>query len=114
MRNQFWNVCRKLLRQQGYAVLAAENGEKGIALFREHKNNVALVLSDRDMPRLDGEKVFQALRDISPAVKFVLLTGLIDPADKLRFISSGMSEVLLKPIDPKDLFEVVDKKITRQ
>ncbi len=102
----------ELLSQQGYAVLAAESGEKAIALFREHKNDIALVLSDKDMPRMDGEKVFQAVREIKPAVKFVLLTGLIDQADNLKFIKNGMSEILLKPIEPDDLFKVIKKTIT--
>jgi Signal transduction histidine kinase regulating C4-dicarboxylate transport system len=104
----------ELLRQQGYAVLTAENGEKAVTLFQEHANEVALVISDKDMPRMDGEKVFQALRDINPAVKFVLLTGLIDHADKLKFIKHGMSEILLKPIEPEDLFAVINKTISRQ
>ncbi|MGB7567064.1 MAG: response regulator, partial [Chitinivibrionales bacterium] len=102
----------ELLSQQGYAVLAAESGEKAVTLFREHKNDIALVLSDKDMPRMDGEKVFQAMREIEPAVKFVLLTGLIEQADNLKFIKNGMSEILLKPIEPDDLFKVIKKTIT--
>jgi len=101
-----------LLGQQGYRVLTAESGEKGIDLFREKKNRVAVVLSDKDMPLMDGEKVYQALKSISPNVKFILLTGLILGEEKKRLIKTGMLDILHKPVEPKDLLSAIEKNVT--
>ena len=100
-----------LLGHQGYCVLTAESGEKGIALFSEKKNHVAIVLSDKDMPLMDGEKVYQALKSVSPDVKFILLTGLILGEEKKRLIKTGMLDILHKPVEPEDLLSTIEKNI---
>lgn len=101
----------ELLRQRGFTVLAAESGKEGISLYQEYKDSIVLVISDKGMPHMDGEKVFRAIRDINPSVRFILLTGLIDSVDKHAYIKNGMANVLLKPIEPEDLLAVIGRAI---
>lgn len=49
-----------VLRKEGYDVLAAEDGAQGLALIREHRPD--LVVSDVQMPNLDGFGVLEAVR----------------------------------------------------
>lgn len=103
-----------LLGQHGYTVLTAESGEKGAAIFQERRGNVALVLCDKDMPLMDGEKTYRALRNIDPKVMFVLLTGLTLGTEKIRLVKSGMLDVLYKPVEPKALLSALEKAVARR
>ena len=87
------------LRHLNYRVLEAEDGEQALACFREHRAEIALVLSDMVMPRMGGLALLQALRREAPQVKFLLLTG--HPLDQeLRDAEAiGLSGYLLKPPD---------------
>lgn len=64
-----------MLGPLGYDVVLAEGGRKGIELFRQIKNDVALVLLDMVMPEMSGGEVFQALKTIDPEVKVLLCSG---------------------------------------
>lgn len=87
------------LRHLNYRVLEAEDGEQALVCFREHRAEIALVLSDMVMPRMGGLALLQALRREAPQVKFLLLTG--HPLDQeLRDAEAiGLSGYLLKPPD---------------
>jgi len=64
---------RRLLEREGHTVLAAENGEQALALFRQIP--VTLVLVDYFMPRMTGEELVRQMRDLNPYVQIILLTG---------------------------------------
>ncbi|HEY5997210.1 MAG TPA: ATP-binding protein, partial [Candidatus Deferrimicrobiaceae bacterium] len=68
-------LCGDLLGTLGYDVLVAGNGADGVALFKEHDRDIALVLLDMIMPKMGGEAVFRELKNIRPGVKVLLSSG---------------------------------------
>jgi CheY-like chemotaxis protein len=68
-------LCADLLTPLGYQVLAAGSGDDGIALFRENREQISLVILDMVMPKMSGSEIFQALRTIDPSVKIILCSG---------------------------------------
>jgi PAS domain S-box-containing protein len=62
------------LTKLGYTVLLATDGEQGLRTFAEHKDEIALVLSDLVMPKLDGLGMLQRLRADGP-VRCLLMSG---------------------------------------
>jgi len=63
----------KLLGRNGYHVLTAVNGEEGLLLLRQEE--IHLVLSDLQMPRMGGLDLLKAGQVVSPQTEFVIITG---------------------------------------
>lgn len=64
-----------ILPRLGMRVLAADGGVAGLAAYREHKAVIDLVLTDVDMPGLDGLELLGAVRAIAPEARICLMTG---------------------------------------
>jgi len=92
-----------LLEQRGWKVLAAEDGEAGISLARQHKPDV--VVCDLLMPRCNGYQVCRAIRATPElhGTKIVMLSGRGFSTDKLNALEAGADEYLIKPVPPADL-----------
>lgn len=89
-------------------VSTAENGTEALQLIR--KSPVHMVISDYNMPNMDGLHLLQHLRsaDKTKGVGFILITGraeqqIIDYGKKL-----GMNNFLKKPFDPADLKKCIE------
>ncbi|OUJ70300.1 hypothetical protein BXP70_24715 [Hymenobacter crusticola] len=86
-----------------YQLLAAKDGEEGVALAREHLPE--LVLTDAMMPRLDGYGVCQQLKhdERTSHIPIVLLTAKADLPSKLQGLATGADAYLTKPFDRDEL-----------
>ena len=87
-------LLNTLLRQQGYDVVVAENGQDGLELFRRESPDV-LVL-DLKMPGMDGLTVLQLVRSISPLQPVVILTGAGTAEMEQQVRALGVTEYLEK------------------
>ena len=59
----------------GYRVLQAEDGEVGLDVYRQHQDEVDLVLADLSMPQVSGEEVLRTLRNLDVELKVMIFTG---------------------------------------
>jgi two-component system chemotaxis response regulator CheY len=100
------------LRGAGYEVVEAVDGED--ALDKAKKNqNVNLVLTDINMPRMDGLALVKSLR-VLPRYRIapiLMLTTESSDAMKAQGRAAGATGWLVKPFDPKRLLEVIKKVI---
>ncbi len=102
-----------VLRKEGYDVLAAEDGAQGLALIREHKPD--LVVSDVQMPHLDGFGVLEAVRatvEIA-TTPIILLTSLQDRAHMRQGMTTGADDYLTKPFAPQELRDAVNTQLSK-
>jgi len=107
-------AVRTLLRNRGYEVLEAASGNTGIELARAKLPD--LILSDVDMPGLDGFDVLKALRSepTTSAIPVVLMTGLSEKADVRSSMERGADDYLSKPFHEKTLIATVRARLERQ
>ncbi|MHB0876779.1 MAG: hybrid sensor histidine kinase/response regulator [Anaerolineae bacterium] len=96
-------VAKRVLESEGYTVLTASDGEEGIAVFREHADDVALVLVDLTMPRLAGEDACRELHSIRPDVPVVLLSGYSEQTASASFATLGIAGFIQKPFTATEL-----------
>jgi two-component system, cell cycle sensor histidine kinase and response regulator CckA len=68
------------LREKGYAVVEAVNGEEGLRLARQHDGKIDLVLTDVVMPIMGGKEMADALRASHPDTKILFTSGYTDDA----------------------------------
>jgi two-component system, cell cycle sensor histidine kinase and response regulator CckA len=100
------------LRDAGYRVTPARDGEEAVAVFREKHGAIDLVVCDLGLPGLGGREVFFALREVDPRVRFVILTGYVDPSEQQELIEAGVAGFLEKPCRIEDLLDVVGRALT--
>lgn len=62
-------IARATLERFGYRVMVAANGAQAVALYAQHRSDIAVVLTDMAMPVMDGPATIIALMSIDPAVK---------------------------------------------
>ncbi|MDD5295631.1 MAG: response regulator [Rhodocyclaceae bacterium] len=99
------------LKSSGYEVVEAVDGQDG--LDKAKSRTVNLVLTDQNMPRMDGLTLIKSLRAL-PAYKSVpilMLTTESSDAMKSQGRAAGATGWLVKPFDPQKLIEVVKKVI---
>ncbi len=99
------------LKGAGYGVVEAVDGEDGLA--KAKANAVNLVLTDQNMPKMDGLTLIRSLRTLSSyaAVPILMLTTESGDAMKSQGKAAGATGWLVKPFDPTKLLEVVKKVI---
>jgi nitrogen-specific signal transduction histidine kinase/CheY-like chemotaxis protein len=100
-------VIETALIEHKYRVLLAENGERGVALFKKHAAEISVVVIDRMMPVMDGTKAMAAMKQIRPDASFILATGLVQAADHDQNSGPGKMELLRKPFTTEKLLEVI-------
>jgi two-component system chemotaxis response regulator CheY len=99
------------LKSAGYEVVEAVDGEDGLEKARNH--SIQLVLTDQNMPRMDGLTLIRSLREMPQykAVPILMLTTESSDAMKVQGRAAGATGWLVKPFDPQKLIEVVKKVI---
>lgn len=100
-------LCSLTLRLAGFAVLEAEDGERGLELARLHDPDLAVL--DVRMPRLDGFGLAAALGGDrrTRAVPFLFLSGEADSVSQDKAHALGAAGYLQKPFDPLTLEALV-------
>ena len=83
-----------ILRHHGYDVVLADNGWKGLQLYRQKHPDV--ILLDLNMPELDGVTVLKQIRSFDRKQPVVILTGDSTPATERQVRALGVSEFILK------------------
>lgn len=96
-------IARSMLEKCGYAVMTAADGEEGLALYRRHAHEIRAVLLDLVMPRLSGDLVYQAFKNINPDVKILLCSGYRQDARVDKALNGGVRGFISKPYDLKKL-----------
>jgi phosphoribosyl 1,2-cyclic phosphodiesterase/CheY-like chemotaxis protein len=107
-------MIASLLKQNGWNVLEAEDGEAGISLAREHKPEI--VVCDLLMPRCNGFQVCRAIRGTPElqGTKIVMISGRNYSTDKLNALEAGADEYLVKPLNSSDLRAALRKVTTAE
>ena len=94
-----------------YQVLEAENGEEALDVFFA-ENDIALVILDVMMPKMDGWQVCREIRQYSK-VPIIMLTAKSDEKDELLGFDLGVDEYISKPFSPKILVARVEAILRR-
>jgi two-component system chemotaxis response regulator CheY len=97
------------LRQAGYEVTEAADGQQALAALGA--NRVDLVITDVNMPNMDGIALTKALRGhaVHRATPILILTTESDAAKKAAGKEAGATGWIVKPFEPQKLLEVVAK-----
>ena len=99
----------KLLSQEGYSILEAENGLDALNMYVEHKPDI--VLMDITMPVMDGLTALKEIRKADANAKVVMLSAMGQQAMVIESIKSGARDFVVKPYEPESVLSSVKKLI---
>ena len=107
------SVAEFLLRQKGYEVFLAQNGEEAFALIK--KISPDLVLLDNSMPLKDGFSLCQDLKNdyALKNIPVVMLLNSRESVNQENFKTSGCESFILKPFSPREFLEKVEASLKK-
>jgi two-component system, cell cycle sensor histidine kinase and response regulator CckA len=100
-------ITRGTLEAFGYTVLTAADGTEALAIYADHKNAVAVVLTDMVMPFMDGPATIRALQRMNPKVKIIAASGLGTVQRAGEGVLEGVSVFLTKPYTAEKLLKTL-------
>ncbi len=102
------HTIKSSLRAQGFEKLIEANDGQ-IALTTMQKGKVDIVISDWSMPNMSGLELFNALKadENLKSIPFIILTGNDQKEHVTEALRSGVKHYMVKPFNPKKLFEKV-------
>ena len=105
-------LIRDFLQREKYTVIEAANGEEALQKFFDSKD-IALVLLDVMMPKLDGWQVLSEIRRYSQVPVF-MLTALGEDRDEIKGFELGVDEYVTKPFSPRVLMARIAAILRKQ
>ena len=104
-------LVKDFLQKNNYEVLEAGDGSDALDIFFE-QNDIALIILDVMMPKMDGWQVCREIRNYSK-VPIIMLTAKGDEKDELQGFDLGVDEYISKPFSPKILVARVEAILRR-
>lgn len=103
----FRTPITKMLQRAGHNVVTASNGAEGVAIFRSSPYRIDIVLTDLQMPTMDGDQLVKLVRETSPSAKIICMSGNTN-----RPIPAN-TEFLRKPFEMNVLYAIVDRLLSQ-
>ena len=97
----------EILAEFGYNVVDADNGEEALRLYQAFKDRIDLVISDIEMPKMDGRKFFQAAKEIKPDLKIIFISGYATELSLRKSSSGERVDFLTKPVMATELLHKI-------
>ncbi len=101
-----------LLTNGGYAVLEAEDGV--VALEQLAKHHCALIITDMNMPRMDGLQLIKKVREQHNTIHIIVVTAFGTPDTERQALRLGANEYLPKPFNFEELEQRIHTALTAQ
>lgn len=101
------DVMSEMLGLMGYQVITADNGLRALDTYRNRSTAIDLVLLDIIMPELNGDVVFEKLKQINPNIKVLCVSGYCADETIEKMLADGCCGYLPKPINFSELSDQI-------
>lgn len=103
-----------LLDLEGYAPIAAQDGEEGLRLAMENRPDV--IICDISMPRMNGFEVLDRINQdpMMCAVPFIILTARSDREDQRRGMNLGADDYIVKPFTIDEVLNSIQARLMKR
>jgi PAS domain S-box-containing protein len=106
-------LMQNFLQTKGYRILPATDGAEAVEVFRQNKDEIALVILDLGLPKLNGWEVFRKIREIDPSVKAIFATGFMAPQVEAQLTAEAVSAIILKPYQLDEVLQSISGVIQK-
>ena len=105
-------LIARILELEGYKVETARTGKE--AIEKSNLNSYNLAIIDQRLPDMKGTDLLTAMRDTTPRMIKIMLTGYLSTVDRTESIRRKADGYLLKPIEIDDLLKTIKNHLERQ
>lgn len=91
--------------------IVCTNGIEGLNAFKEHQDTIDVIITDINMPKLNGLDMLDKIKEISPFIPMLITTAHNDANFLHRAIDIGVTGYINKPIDVRKLLDVIKKNV---
>jgi len=100
-------MIRDILAREGYVIQEAVNGRDAIEKYRETRPD--LVTLDITMPEVDGIEALQAIKQIDPEARVLMVSAMGQQKLIVEALEAGAADFLVKPFQPTKVLQTVKK-----
>jgi len=104
---QIQQIAKILLEELGFKVIEASNGKEALEQYLNNSLEIKLVVTDMDMPVMDGYQLFRELKKINPELPVIISSGFGDADIISRIVEGNVAGILSKPYRFDQLREVL-------
>ncbi|WP_305863308.1 EAL domain-containing response regulator [Aliarcobacter butzleri] len=104
-------VTHEILKSFTKNQYIAENGQEGLELFKKYEKNIDLIVTDINMPILNGLEMAKEIKNINPNIPIIITTAFSNKEYLLESIDIGIDKYVLKPIDIAKLLQAMSQSI---
>jgi DNA-binding NtrC family response regulator len=108
------DLARDMLRRYGYSVLSAGDGEEAVGLYRQHVEEIAVVLIDAPSDPAENWDLFSTIRKINPGARVIATSGYSQNHCFRNMLRQGVAGHLQKPYRMTDLLNLVGQVLCRE
>ncbi len=104
----------RLLEDAGYHVLTAEDGEEALRVYDEHRDEVALLILDAVMPKLDGREVYRRIIAQDPHARIIFCSGYDPETAQSGLLTQQNLRLVQKPFDRVCLLQTIREALDEE
>lgn len=108
------SMIKQTLEMGGYSVILARDGKEGLAKFNESKNQIQLVITDINMPVMDGITLIREIRKVDGDIPILTLTTESEDGMKQKGYDAGANGWIVKPFRPAQFLDIIKQVLTGQ
>lgn len=101
------NILKGFTKKQ----LVAKNGAEGLELFKQNESEIDLIITDVNMPIMNGLEMIREIKKINPNIPIIVATAFSNTEYLLEAIDIGVDKYVLKPIDMKKLLQLMSQSL---
>jgi PAS domain S-box-containing protein len=106
-------VMSGILKMSGYTVIDAVNGRDAVEKFREHKDEITLIILDVVMPEKNGKEAYEEMRTMKHDIKALFMSGYTADVVLDKGVFGKALDYIAKPIAPNELLHKVRNMLDR-
>ena len=109
--DQIKNIVSSLLENLFGKMLLASNGEEGLNLFTQHKDDIDIIITDINMPKMNGLEMCEEIRKINNSTPIIITSAHNDKDFLHKAIQVGVSGFVTKPMNMEILLTSIKKNL---
>lgn len=106
-------LAESILERMGYRVISAADGEEALAIYRQEKDHIDLILLDYTMPRMNGVQVLKELQQFDPNVRVLFSSGYHTDHDVDQLMAAGARAFVAKPYRAQELVQSIRRVLAK-
>ncbi|HEX7502157.1 MAG TPA: ATP-binding protein [Acidobacteriota bacterium] len=103
-----------MLHDYGYGILVARDGLEALERYRRHRDDIRLVITDMDLPKINGAAVSQSILSDNPGARIILISGFVEAALKNSILAGGVREFVAKPYTMPQMLQIVRRVLDEE